>query len=69
MRMAAWTPAAMANARIKKHCMKVNYLTFIDISRKMLKNGQLAKHIFDKDQIHLNQNGYKICLSAIKDHL
>jgi lysophospholipase L1-like esterase len=69
MRMSEWAQADMANKAVKKHCANVDYLTFVDITSGMFKDGCLDETLFDKDQIHLNENGYKVFLKSLKKEL
>ena len=58
------------NTLIKKYCRKNKNLFYIDITKPMFdKNGRIREDIFGKDELHMNEIGYKIWAKIIKNEL
>jgi len=59
-----------ANTMIKNYLSKNKSTGFVDVYHKMLKpNGKPLDNIFLEDKLHMNAEGYKIWLKAIKPYL
>ena len=64
------TKFIQSNEYIRNFLKKQPNTSFVDVWNKMLdKKGQPIKSIFLEDQLHMNQDGYKIWEEAIKPHL
>ena len=62
-----WSKLNEANQMIEKFIEKNDNYYFIDVAEKMLdKNGIVLQDIFVKDNLHLNEKGYKIWTETIK---
>jgi len=62
-----WPKLNEANRLIEKYINKKDNYYFIDVASKMLDdNGVVLQDIFVKDNLHLNEKGYKIWTETIK---
>ena len=58
------------NRLIDKQCQADELLTYLDIGKPMLgDDGMPKKELFDKDGLHLNEEGYKLWASLLKPYL
>jgi lysophospholipase L1-like esterase len=58
-----------ANNLIKDFLSAYSNTKFVDVNRKMLRNGQPRPELFLKDMLHMNQAGYDIWIKEITPHL
>lgn len=61
-----WNDAQKANELIKEYAKGQDYLTFIDTTDELLKDGKPNLDLFVDDGLHLNSGGYKLWASIIK---
>lgn len=55
------------NTRLEKYTQKKAYTEFVDVWTPALdENGQVYKHIFLEDDLHMNAEGYKIWKKAVQ---
>lgn len=58
-----------ANKKIKEYLATKPYCDFIDVHSKMLINGIANPDLFSKDELHMNEEGYKIWTNTVKEYL
>jgi lysophospholipase L1-like esterase len=59
-----------ANGLIKAYCKKNDYLTYVDTAAPMLgEDGKPRQELFAKDGLHMNDKGYALWASLLKEHL
>lgn len=63
------TKAVEANRLIRNFFSQEKNAVFVDIYSLMLKNGKPRPELFVPDQLHMNEEGYKIWEKALKKHL
>lgn len=65
-----WPEMQSINKKIKLLCDSTDNCSYIDVSAAMLnKNGDVLKHIFLADKLHLNKKGYSIWTKIIRETL
>jgi len=55
-----------ANALVADYCRKNEGLHFLDVVQPMLRDGQPRPELFLKDQLHLNEDGYRLWTELVK---
>ena len=69
-RWAVWSMIARTNQLLKQSCCKLHRTYFIETSAAFLNaEGEPRNELFNKDMLHLNQEGYKIWGVLIREKL
>lgn len=68
-RWKVWDKTVEANMLIKKFCDSEENLFFIDTTNEFIKEGEARPELFRNDMLHLNEEGYDLWASIIKNSL